>query len=148
MHISQCCTWSLMFHCHQFPPLLHTIVCFGVRYVLTFREFTSRHSMYMYKVFPSYGVNLWPGYQNKRQPVQYSTVTHYKLDGPGIEYQCGKYFPCMSKPATRTTQPPVQRVLGFSGCKADGEWCWPPTPSSATGANGLEIHLHLTSVPT
>jgi len=30
------------------------------------------------------------------------------LDGPGIEYRCGRDFPHVSRPALRPTQPPIQ----------------------------------------
>jgi hypothetical protein len=65
----------------------------------------------------------WLSEQKTVHTVQYCTVTQYKLDSPGIEYRWGQYFPCMSKPATRPIQPPVQWVLGLSGCKANGAWC-------------------------
>jgi hypothetical protein len=42
------------------------------------------------------------------------TVPHYKLDSPGIKSQWGQDFPCLSRPAPRPTQPPVQSVLGSS----------------------------------
>jgi hypothetical protein len=32
-------------------------------------------------------------------------VTHYGLDGPGIEYRCGRDFAHPSKPALGPTQP-------------------------------------------
>ena len=38
----------------------------------------------------------------------------YGLDGPGIESRWGRDFPHLSRPALRSTQPPVQGVLGLS----------------------------------
>jgi len=42
------------------------------------------------------------------------TATCYGLDGPGIESRWGRDFPHPSRPAVRTTQPPIQRVPGLS----------------------------------
>ena len=41
-------------------------------------------------------------------------ATAYGLDGPGIESRLGRDFPNLSRPALRTTQPPVQWVPGLS----------------------------------
>ena len=41
-------------------------------------------------------------------------ATRYGLDGPGIEYRCGRDFPHPSRSALGPTQPPVQRVPGLS----------------------------------
>ena len=41
-------------------------------------------------------------------------ATAYGLDGPGIESRWGRDFPHLSRPALRSTQPPVQWVLGLS----------------------------------
>ena len=37
-------------------------------------------------------------------------TARYRLDGPGIEVRCGRYFPHPSRPALRPTQPTVQEV--------------------------------------
>jgi hypothetical protein len=50
-------------------------------------------------------------------------ATRYGLDGPGIESRWGRDFPYPSSPALRSTQPPIQWVLGlFPGGKAAGAW--------------------------
>ena len=41
-------------------------------------------------------------------------ATSYGLDGPGIEFRCGRGFPHLSRPAMRPTQPPVQWVPALS----------------------------------
>ena len=41
-------------------------------------------------------------------------ATRYGLEGPGIESQCGRDFPHISRPAPRPTQLPVQWVPGLS----------------------------------
>jgi hypothetical protein len=42
-----------------------------------------------------------------------SVMTHYGLDGPGIESLWGQDFLRPSRPAVGPTQPPVQWVSGF-----------------------------------
>ena len=37
-------------------------------------------------------------------------ATGYGLDGPGIESQCGRDSPHLSRPALGPTQPPVQWI--------------------------------------
>ena len=41
-------------------------------------------------------------------------ATRYGLDGPGIEFRWRRDFPHLSRPALRTTQPPIQWVPGLS----------------------------------
>ena len=41
-------------------------------------------------------------------------ATGYGLDGSGIEYRWGRYFPHLSRPNLGPTQPPVQWVPGLS----------------------------------
>jgi hypothetical protein len=41
-------------------------------------------------------------------------ATSYGLDGPGIEFRCGRDFPHLSRPALGPTQPPLQWVPGLS----------------------------------
>jgi hypothetical protein len=44
----------------------------------------------------------------------FSIATHYGLDGPGMESRWRRYFPHLSRPALRPTQPPTQWVSGLS----------------------------------
>jgi len=41
-------------------------------------------------------------------------ATGYWMEGPGIEYRCGRDFPHQSRPTRRPTQPPAQWVSGLS----------------------------------
>jgi len=43
-----------------------------------------------------------------------SVMTHYILDGAGIESRYNPDFPYLSRPALDPTQPPTHWVLGFS----------------------------------
>jgi hypothetical protein len=42
-----------------------------------------------------------------------SIATGYGLDGPGIEFQWGRDFPHLSRPAMELTHPTVQWVPGL-----------------------------------
>jgi len=57
-----------------------------------------------------------------------SIATCYGLDGPRIESRWRRDLLHLSRQALGPTQAPVQWVLGLSWGKADGVWCWPPTP--------------------
>jgi hypothetical protein len=64
-------------------------------------------------------------------------ATGYGLDGSGIESQCGRDFPHLSRPALGPTQPPVQRVLGlFRGKERQGRDADSSLPSSAVIMKG------------
>jgi hypothetical protein len=59
-------------------------------------------------------------------------ATSYGLEGPGIEYRCGRDFPQLSRPALGPTQPPVQWEPGLCwGRKRPGRDADPSTPSRA-----------------
>jgi hypothetical protein len=61
-------------------------------------------------------------------------ATRHVLDGPGIEFRCGRDFPHPSRPAVGPTEPTVQWVSGlFLARKAGGAWRWPPTPIQRRG---------------
>jgi hypothetical protein len=58
-------------------------------------------------------------------------MTHYELEGPGIESRWGRDFPHLSRPTPRPTQPPVQWVPGYSRGKGGrGVVLTTPPPSS------------------
>ena len=64
-------------------------------------------------------------------------VIDYGLDGPRIESPWRGDFPHLSRPALGPTQPPVQRVPGFSrGKERPGRDADPSSPSSAVVMKG------------
>ena len=76
-------------------------------------------------------------------------ATRYGLDGPGIEYRCGRDFPHLSRPALGPTQPPIQWVQGhFPEGKAAGAWRWSPTPSIAEVEGRVELYFYSPSGPS
>jgi hypothetical protein len=59
-------------------------------------------------------------------------ATRNGLDGPGIESRLGQELSHSSRPALRSTQPPIQWViLSFPGVKRPGRGFHHPLPSSA-----------------
>jgi len=62
--------------------------------------------------------DLWVG---RYGPV--CIATHYGMEGPGIEFRCGRDFPHLSRPALGPTQPPKQCVPSLlPGRRAVGAW--------------------------
>ena len=67
-------------------------------------------------------------------------ATRYRLDGPGIESQCGGEFPHPSRPALRPTLLHTQCVLGlFPGDVGHG--IDHPPPSNAEVKERVELYL-------
>ena len=70
-------------------------------------------------------------------------ATAYGLDGPGIEFQWGRDFAHLYRPALRPTQPPVQWVPGLSGGKVrPGRDADLSPPSSSEVTNRVELYLY------
>jgi len=64
-------------------------------------------------------------------------ATGYELDCPGIESQCVRNFPHLSRPALGPTQPPVQFLPGvFQGKERPGRDAELLPPSSALVIKG------------
>jgi hypothetical protein len=73
------------------------------------------------------------------------------LDGPGIEYQCGRRFSQPSVPALGPTQPPIKwfpPISGGGGVKRPGRGFDYPAPSSAQVKERVEIYLYYPSEPS
>ena len=69
--------------------------------------------------------------------------TRCVLDGPVYKARCkrGCLYPYRS--GLGPTQPPIHLVLGFFvGCKAAGEWLYPPLPSSVEAKERVEPYLY------
>jgi hypothetical protein len=76
-------------------------------------------------------------------------VTHYGLDGPGIESCWGRDFTHLSRLSLEPTQsPPQWLVCPFPRGKAAGTWRWQPTPSSVEINESVEMYLCFTCGPT
>jgi hypothetical protein len=76
-------------------------------------------------------------------------ATHYGLDTPRIESQWGRDSLHLSSPALRSTQPPIQWVLGLSqGVKRPGCGIDHPPPSSAKVNERVELYLYSPSGPS
>ena len=75
-------------------------------------------------------------------------VTHYGMDGQGIESRWGQVFSQPSRLALEPTQPPMQWVPGlFWGVKWLGSGVDHPPPSSAEVKERLELYLSPQLVP-
>ena len=69
-------------------------------------------------------------------------ATHYRLDGPGIEFRWLRDFP---HPSDRPWGLPSLLYNGyrvFPGGKTGGVWRWPPTPSSAEVKERVDLYLY------
>ena len=65
----------------------------------------------------------------------------YGLDGPGIEFRWGRDFPHPSRPAVRSTQPPVNGYRVFPRGKVRSEHDADPSPAStAEVKNRVELY--------
>ena len=60
------------------------------------------------------GISNMPTSENNGPGSSVGIATGYGLDGPGIGFWWGRYFPHLSRPSLGPTQPPVEWVLGFS----------------------------------
>ena len=69
--------------------------------------------------------------------------TRYGLDGPGVEFRCGRDFPHPSRPALGHPQPPTGSFLGVN---RPGRGVEQPSPSSGGVEEKVELYLYTTSV--
>jgi hypothetical protein len=70
-------------------------------------------------------------------------ATAYGLDGPGIKSRLGRDFQHLSRPARRTTQPPVKWVPHlFRGKMRPGRDADTSLPSSFEVKNTVELYLY------
>ena len=76
-------------------------------------------------------------------------VTHYGLDGPGIESWWERDFPLLSTPALRPPQPPIQGGTGsLPGVKRPGRVVDHLPPSSVEVKERIELYLYSPSGPS
>jgi hypothetical protein len=69
----------------------------------------------LYEEIITFCSKIHAGYKKTRGPGSVVGIaTAYGLDGPGIESQWRRDFPHLSRPALRSTQPPVQWVPSLS----------------------------------
>ena len=76
--------------------------------------------------------------------------TRCDLDGPGIEFRWGRYFPRLYKPALGPTQHPVQIVAGcLSPWQSDRDVAWLHPPlSCAEVKERVTVHFYSPSRPS
>ena len=79
----------------------------------------------------------------------FGIVTHYGLDGAGIESHWGRDFSHSSRPALGSPKPPIQWVRGLSqGVKRLGCVTGHPPPSSAEVKERVGLYLYSPSGPS
>jgi hypothetical protein len=61
-------------------------------------------------------------FQNMDRDSSVGIVTHYRLDGPGIEFRWGRDIPHTSRPALGPTEPSHNGYRIIPGDKAAGAW--------------------------
>jgi hypothetical protein len=83
---------------------------------------------------------------------RYNTVgkaTRHGLDSPGIESRLGQELSLSSRPALRSTQPPIQWVTAsFPGVKRPGRGVDHPLPSSIEVKERIELYPYSPSGPS
>jgi hypothetical protein len=72
-------------------------------------------------------------------------ATHYELDGPRIEFQCGRDFPHPSRLALRFTQPYKTGTGSFLGLMRSGRGVEHPSSSSTEVKERVELYLYFPS---
>jgi len=78
-----------------------------------------------------------------------SIGTVYRLDGPGIKPQCGRYFPHCPDLPWGSPSLLYNGYQIFPGGKATGQWHWPPTPTSSAEVKGrVKLYICSTSAPS
>jgi len=76
-------------------------------------------------------------------------ATGYELDGPGIEFWCGRDFLHLSRPRLGPTQPLIKWVPGlFPGVKRPRRVVDHPPPSSTEVKERVDIYLFYPSGPS
>jgi hypothetical protein len=76
-------------------------------------------------------------------------ATRYGLDGPGIEFRWGRYFPHPSRPTLGPSQPPIQWIQGsFPGVKRLDRGVDHPPPSIAEVKERVQLYHYSPSGPS
>ena len=141
---------------HQFSPF--TLISFHVQLFsailyspLNMCLATSRPKFLSLSFLPSFSYNIdflfvhfvslyWTGIaQSVKRLATGRTVRGSKKK----KSRLGRDFSHQSRSALGPNQPPIQWEPGlFSGDKAAGTWCWPPTPSSAETKERVELYVY------
>jgi len=76
-------------------------------------------------------------------------ATRYRVNGPGIESQCGQSFPQQSKTALAPTQPLCTLGAGsFSGIKWPRRGIYHPPSSSTEVKERVNLYIYTSSGPS